>query len=111
MIQTFRAPNAVELLELDGLTPIYKILIEEGLSAQERKVLVAIVRTTRGQPTPLTAAEVREAARIFQTNQVHAILGRMARKNFLVKRGRSLYGVKDKKLSRWLWFRSGGRLT
>lgn len=109
MNQTFPVRTAEELIELDGLTPAYKTLIEAGLSVQERRVLVAIVRATRGQPTTITATEVRDVARILQTNQVHAILGRMVTKGFLAKEGRSLYGIKDERLSRWLWFRSRGR--
>jgi hypothetical protein len=97
-----------ELKRIDELTPHYKNMILQNLSVQERKVISSICRTVQGGN--ITAKQVSREARIVQTSHVHIVLGRLVKKGFLVKAGRSTYSVKDKKLVDHLLARSSGRL-
>jgi hypothetical protein len=92
--------------EVDRLTPILRSMIQNKLSTQERKVLSAICReVTDGV---INAKKVDEVSRIFQTNHTHSVLGRLVKKDFLIKVNRSLYAIKDKKIVAHLLVRSCG---
>ena len=71
----------------------YKSLLENHLSVQERSVLVALVRESNG--SKFFVSQIKPATRIVQTNQLHAILGRLTKKEVLVKLGRAEYDFID----------------
>ena len=71
----------------------YRSLLEVRMSAQERKVIVNLVRESRGKKFFVT--DVKRGVRIQQTNQLYAILGQLAKKGILKKLGRAEYDFKD----------------
>lgn len=62
--------------------PLVKFEIESRLSVQERRVLAAM----RHFEAPAPPREVAKASRIFQHNHASAILFRLAKKGFAVKK-------------------------
>lgn len=87
----------IDLARVDEHTFHYANLLRGKLSAQERKVIAAIAREV--VCGSVTAKNVREISRIYQTNQVHTILGRLCKKGFLEKLERSSYRIIDKDLA------------
>lgn len=69
----------------------YKSLLELRLSAQERAFVVGMVGKWK--------------CHITQTNQRHAILGRLVKKGILVKTDRSQYDFKDPELVEHIEYR------
>ena len=81
----------------------YKSFLENKLSAQERKVSVELVRESNGEEFNLK--DVRKGVRIWQNNQLHAILGRLVKKGVLVKIARSKYNFKNSELVEHIQYR------
>jgi len=94
------------LKEIDDLTPYYRNKLEGELSVQERKVMTAICRYAKDGN--ITVKQAATNARIVQLNQVHTIMGRLVKKNFLSKVSKSTYAVSDKKLVAHLLVRACG---
>lgn len=74
----------------------YKSFLENTLSVQERKVTVSLVRASNGDE--FDVKDVVKECRIWQTNHLHAILGRLVKKGVLAKVSRSRYHFENPEL-------------
>ena len=91
------------MITLNTITK-YKNLLENKLSPQERKVIVGLVRASNGNIFN-TNSTLREKCRIFQANQFHTILGRLVKKEILVKIARGKYNFKNLELVEHIKYR------
>ena len=100
--ETEEAERHLAIRELDEMTPHMKHLMENQLSVREAKVVAVMARTGATSPK-----EIGKAARIWQSNYVASLLGRLLKKNVLKRTARARYEFMDPNLEHWLKARMG----
>jgi len=82
----------------EKLRPVYRLLLEQQLSVQERAVTVRLVGELEGKSWGFELKDVVDKVRIKQHSHLSAILTRLVKKGILTRVGRGWYKFLDKDL-------------
>lgn len=93
----------VDLEYIDRITPVWRFKLENELSVQERKVLVAGIRSSRGDSFTLT--DLLRSSRIVQRNHLSTIVGRLCNKGYLIRLQRGIYSFASDDLANYMLHR------
>jgi hypothetical protein len=95
------------LCKVDDKTQVIRLEIKTKLSPQERKVLVAAAHCNDANGFSLK--DLHRYSRIFQSNHLSAIVGRLVKKNFFTKIDKGVYDFASEDLRLHLRYRLCGQ--